>query len=185
MSLIWLSCRQELYPELYSTYEKTSQHEDYLCSLGTSFCKRRSRPYHSSGSQSPACHNSSPGLNPGQMVRSCGTCEQSGTATGFLRVLRFPYEFSFLQLLHTHHTRTSPGAGTVGQTMPDVTNGLTVTLNVGHILYLSDHSRVWCVLQHESWNIYKRVCESCSPYPVVTSGFINRLTVKLHLTTAC
>jgi hypothetical protein len=33
-------------------------------------------------------------------VRSCG---QSGTAAGFLRVLRFPCQFSFHRLLHTHH----------------------------------------------------------------------------------
>jgi hypothetical protein len=51
-------------------------------------------------------------------VRSCGICgRQSGTGAGFLRVLRFPLQSSFHQLLH-NHLNLSPGAGTIGQQWP-------------------------------------------------------------------
>jgi hypothetical protein len=48
-------------------------------------------------------------------VRSCGICGgQSCTGAGFIRVLRFPCQFSFHQLLHNNH-HLSSGAATIGQ----------------------------------------------------------------------
>jgi hypothetical protein len=56
----------------------------------------------------------------------CGICGgQSGTWAGFLRVLRFPCQFSFHRLLHTHHL--SSRAGTIGQLVTDVPSGLSLT----------------------------------------------------------
>jgi hypothetical protein len=46
--------------------------------------------------------------------------------TGFLRVLRFPCQFIFHRLLHIHH-HLSSGAGTIGQLVADVPNGLSLT----------------------------------------------------------
>jgi hypothetical protein len=37
----------------------------------------------------------------------------------------FPYQFSFHQLLYTHHL--SPGADTIGQIVADILNGLSLT----------------------------------------------------------
>jgi hypothetical protein len=45
-------------------------------------------PCHSSGGYLQASHRGDPGWNPGQAMWNCG--RQSGTGTGFLRVLRFP-----------------------------------------------------------------------------------------------
>jgi hypothetical protein len=61
-------------------------------------------------------------------VRSCGICGgQSGTGAGFLRVLRFPCQFSF-QLLHNRHL--SSGAGTIGQTVADVSSELSHSTSI-------------------------------------------------------
>jgi hypothetical protein len=43
----------------------------------------------------------------------------------FSEYLGFPYQFSFHQLLHTHHL--SSGAGTIGQLVVDVERGLGLT----------------------------------------------------------
>jgi hypothetical protein len=40
---------------------------------------------------------------------------------GFLKYFGFPYQFSFHQLLHTHHLLSS-GAGTIGQIVAQVPN---------------------------------------------------------------
>jgi hypothetical protein len=59
-------------------------------------------------------------------VRSCGICGgQSGTGAGFLRVLRFPCQFSFHRLLHIHHLST--WAGRIRQLAADVPSGLSLT----------------------------------------------------------
>jgi hypothetical protein len=59
-------------------------------------------------------------------VSSCGICgEQSGTGAALLRVLRFPCQFSFHRLFHTHHL--SSRAGTIGQLVADVPSGLSLT----------------------------------------------------------
>jgi hypothetical protein len=59
-------------------------------------------------------------------VRSCGIFgEQSGTAAGFLRVLRFPLPILIPSLLHTHHL--SFWAGRIGQLVADVPSGLSLT----------------------------------------------------------
>jgi hypothetical protein len=59
-------------------------------------------------------------------VKSCGICGgQSGTAEGILRVLSFPCQISFHQMLHT---QLSSGAFTVGQLVADVPSGLSFTL---------------------------------------------------------
>jgi hypothetical protein len=66
-----------------------------------------------------------PPRRPGFDPRSCGICgAQSGTGAGFLRVLRLPCQFSFHQLPHTH---LSFGTGTIGQLVPDVPSGLSLT----------------------------------------------------------
>jgi hypothetical protein len=54
------------------------------------------------------------------LVRSCGG--QSGTGTGFLRVLRFP-----LPILIPPTAPHTYGAGTIGQLMADVPSGLSLT----------------------------------------------------------
>jgi hypothetical protein len=55
--------------------------------------------------------------------RLCGICgEQSGTGTGFLRVLRFA-----LSILIPPTAHLSPGAGTIGQLVADVLSGLSPT----------------------------------------------------------
>jgi hypothetical protein len=43
----------------------------------------------------------------------------------FFEYLGFPCQFSFHQLLHTHHL--SSGAGTIGQLVADVPSGLSLT----------------------------------------------------------
>jgi hypothetical protein len=43
----------------------------------------------------------------------------------FSEYVGFPYQFSFHQLLHTHHL--SSGAGTTGLTVADVPSGLSLT----------------------------------------------------------
>jgi hypothetical protein len=59
-------------------------------------------------------------------VRSCGICGgQCGTMTGFLRVLRFPCQFSFHWLFHRHHL--SSGAGIIGQLVADEPSGLSLS----------------------------------------------------------
>jgi hypothetical protein len=56
---------------------------------------------------------------------SCGICGgQSGTGTGFLRVLQFTCQFLFHLLFHTH---LSSGGGTTGQLVADVQSGLSLT----------------------------------------------------------
>jgi hypothetical protein len=61
-------------------------------------------------------------------VSSCEICsDQSGSGAGFLRVLRFPLPISILRLNHNHHHHLSSGAGTIGQTVGAVPNGLSLT----------------------------------------------------------
>jgi hypothetical protein len=56
-------------------------------------------------------------------IRLCGVCgEQSYTGECLLRVLRFSYQFSIHQILHTHSA-----AGTMGQLVTDVPSGLSLT----------------------------------------------------------
>jgi hypothetical protein len=56
----------------------------------------------------------------GVQVRSCGICGgRSGTGAGF------PCQLLFHRLLHRHHL--AYGAGTTGQLLADVPNGLTLT----------------------------------------------------------
>jgi hypothetical protein len=43
----------------------------------------------------------------------------------FSECFGLPYQFSFHRLLHTHH-HLSSGAGTIGQFMADVPNGLSL-----------------------------------------------------------
>jgi hypothetical protein len=63
----------------------------------------------------------------GAQVRSCGIWGgQSVTLAGFLRLLRFPCQFSFHRLLHIKH-HLSSGAGTIGQLVADVPSGLSLT----------------------------------------------------------
>jgi hypothetical protein len=58
-------------------------------------------------------------------VRSCAICGgQCGNGPGFLRLLLFP--LPIVPLLLIHHRRSS-GAGTVGQTVADVSSGLSLT----------------------------------------------------------
>jgi hypothetical protein len=57
-------------------------------------------------------------------VRSCGVCSgRRGTGAAFLRVLRFPLPI-FIPPIHHH---LSSGAGTIGQLVTDVPNGLRHT----------------------------------------------------------
>jgi hypothetical protein len=57
--------------------------------------------------------------------RSCGICGgQSGTVTGFLRVLRFPLP---ILIIPTAPHPPSSGAGTIGQIVADVPSGLGLT----------------------------------------------------------
>jgi hypothetical protein len=57
-------------------------------------------------------------------VKSCGICgERSGAGVGFLRVLRFPLPI----LIPPTAPYTSSGAGTIGQLVADVPNGLCLT----------------------------------------------------------
>jgi hypothetical protein len=49
--------------------------------------------------------------------------DKMGLGQVFLRVLRFPCQFLFHRLLHTHHP--SSGVGTIGQLVADVPIGLT------------------------------------------------------------
>jgi hypothetical protein len=59
--------------------------------------------------------------------RSCKypIAKRSGTRAGFLRVLQFPLQFSFHQLLHNHHLTF--GAGTICQIVADAPSGLSLT----------------------------------------------------------
>jgi hypothetical protein len=45
----------------------------------------------------------------------------------FSEYFGFPCQFSFHRLLHTHHHHLSSGTGTIGQTVADVPNGLSLT----------------------------------------------------------
>jgi hypothetical protein len=59
-------------------------------------------------------------------VKSCGICgRQSGIGAGFLRVLRFPLPISIPSIAPNHH-RLSSGAGTIGQIVTAVPNGLSL-----------------------------------------------------------
>jgi hypothetical protein len=59
-------------------------------------------------------------------VRSCGIYGgQSGTRSGFLRVLRFP--LPVLIPPTAAHSSSSSGAGTIGQLVADVPTGLRLT----------------------------------------------------------
>jgi hypothetical protein len=53
---------------------------------------------------------------------------QSVIGAGFIRVLRFPCQFSFHRLLHRHH-HLSSGSGKTGQIVADVPTGLGLTAN--------------------------------------------------------
>jgi hypothetical protein len=58
-------------------------------------------------------------------VKSFGICVgQSGTGSGFFRVLSFP--LPILILFHIHH-HPSSGAGIIGQLVADVPTGLSLT----------------------------------------------------------
>jgi hypothetical protein len=60
-------------------------------------------------------------------VSFCEICSgQSGSETGFLRVLRFPLPILILPTLHTHQ---SSGDGTIGPPVAHVPSGLSPPLN--------------------------------------------------------
>jgi hypothetical protein len=62
---------------------------------------------------------------PGHM--SCGIYGgQSGTGSGFLRVLRFLLPILIPSTLHTNY-HVSSGAGTIGQLVADLRSGLSLT----------------------------------------------------------
>jgi hypothetical protein len=56
-------------------------------------------------------------------AESCGICGQSGTLS---EQYGLPCQFSFHRLLHNHHHLLS-GSGTMGQIVPDVPSGLSLT----------------------------------------------------------
>jgi hypothetical protein len=62
------------------------------------------------------------------LVRSCEVCgEQSGTEAGtFTEYFGFPCQFAFHRLLHIHH-HLSSWAGAIGQTLPAVKSGPSLT----------------------------------------------------------
>jgi hypothetical protein len=70
-----------------------------------------------------ASHRGGPGLSPGH-VRS--VVDEATLQQVFSEYFNFPCQLSFHQMLHNHH-HLSSGAGTIGQTVAAVHNGLTVT----------------------------------------------------------
>jgi hypothetical protein len=77
---------------------------------------------------SRAVTRSFPQMRPGFDPRSGRTefvVDKAALGQGFSEYFRFPCQFSFHRLLHTHHL--SSGAGTVGQLVTDVSSGLSLS----------------------------------------------------------
>jgi hypothetical protein len=78
-------------------------------------------------SQAASCQLPTMSAQVRAQVKSCGVCGgQSGTGAGFLRVRRFPVQFSFRRLFHIHHYHLSSGVGTMGQLVDDVPSVLSL-----------------------------------------------------------
>jgi hypothetical protein len=95
-------------------------------------------------------------------VRTCGICVgQRALWEVFSEYVRFPYQFSFHQLLHTH---LASGAGTIGQIVFDVPSGLSLTWPQG----IKKGRSICCHMsQDHDINIY--CCENLKSQEVSSS----------------
>jgi hypothetical protein len=120
-------------------------------------------------------------------VRTCGTCGgQSVTGAGLLRVLGFPYQFSFHRLLHIHHLSSGgwyngpiSGRRTKWTQSHPTPRNLKLVHLIIQIMY-----RIFYTLSNEIPSVWQQCCAVYNP-PVRTGAAIEMVDKRVDDKPSC